>query len=76
MVQPVHKTPKMAVGEKTKRAWNLDGIVEAPGRNIGLPNNGDTCHGSAYESTFHGSERYGLMIADHLGLLVPSRKSD
>ena len=48
----------------------------AAGPQIGLPDEGDARHGSAGEFSFHGSERYRLVTADHLGLLVAGRKGN
>src|SRR5215469_11190202 len=73
-IQSVHITLESAIGEKTECTGDLDGIIEPAGGNIGLPNNGYTCSRSAHKSTFHRSERYRLVITDHLGLLVPGRK--
>src|SRR5258708_7152341 len=74
--QSVNITLKGAVGEKTECAGNLDGILEPPASNIGLPDNGDTRNGSAHESAFHCSESYRLMSANHLGLLIAGRKGN
>src|SRR5215472_13100579 len=72
----MHKTPKMAIGEKTECTRNFDGIIEPPRRNIRLANYSDTRHGSARKSTFHCSEGHWLVIADHLGLLIAGRNGN
>src|SRR5262249_55436199 len=58
------------------RARNLDGIVEPVCFKIGLTDNSDARHGSASEFTFHSGERHRLVMADHLGLLVPGWKGN
>src|SRR5260370_10861690 len=75
-LQSVNITLKGAVGEKTECAGNLDGILEPPASNIGLPDNGDTRNGSAHESAFHCSGRYRLLSANHHGLLIAVREGN
>src|SRR6202044_2259238 len=75
-VQPAYITSKVTICQKAECAGHLDGIIEAPGRNIGLPDHGDTRVAASNDFTFHRSERYRLMPADHLGLLVAGWKGN
>src|SRR4029077_19177642 len=76
VVQPVDKTSKVSISEKTECAGGFNGIVESLFGNIRLANERNPRHWSAFELSFHRSERDRLMRTNHLGLCVASRKRD
>src|SRR5205807_10651979 len=76
LVQPMDKTSKMSVCEKTQRARNFDRIVESLFGNVRLADESNRRHWSAFEFPFHRSERDRLVMTNHLGLRVASWKRD
>src|SRR6478752_4193994 len=76
VVQSVDKTSKVSVSEKTECAGHFDRIVESLFSNVRLPNESNPCHLFAFELPFHRGERDRLMMTNHLGLCVASRKRD
>jgi len=74
--QPADVGVKRAIREKAQHAGQRDRVVEPSFDDVRLADEGDRCHRSAIEPSFHGGERDLLVPGDELCLMVAGWEGD